>query len=254
MQAHKHAAVIKAWADDPSIAIEWRDPNAVHAVDRDRWNPAQGCPHWRPEIEYRIKPAVIEPEYPASSISDAQLSEHWQTSFSTLRGVADAAVRYEFEVGNAITKAEHEAALMGQRPTLKELSSAVTTLDRLGYTYEGGELWKPPLGPKPSFLDVEHSLSIVNVGAISGSKQVIDYVANRLLDADPVKRYTTTELTLDQYRETLREETAARELAIAEAVARSVRNSAYITQIGLSGMKSVTWSAVDFPTIIASVP
>lgn len=52
------------------------------------------------------------PEYPASSISDAQLSEHWKTSFSSLRGVADAAVRHEYETGAAIPKAEHEQQMI----------------------------------------------------------------------------------------------------------------------------------------------
>jgi hypothetical protein len=32
--------------------------------------------------------------------------------------------------------------------------SAIETLKRLGYTYHGGELWKPPLGkPRPSLPD-----------------------------------------------------------------------------------------------------
>ena len=29
--------------------------------------------------------------------------------------------------------------------------SAIRTLDKLGYTYHGGELWKPPIGEKPTF-------------------------------------------------------------------------------------------------------
>lgn len=31
--------------------------------------------------------------------------------------------------------------------------AAVKTLENLGYTYHGGEVWKPPLGPKPEGLD-----------------------------------------------------------------------------------------------------
>jgi hypothetical protein len=38
--------------------------------------------------------------------------------------------------------------------TQKDIS-AVATLTLLGYTYHGGELWKPPLGkPRPSLPDV----------------------------------------------------------------------------------------------------
>lgn len=30
---------------------------------------------------------------------------------------------------------------------------AIATLKRMGYTYHGGELWKPPLGQRPAWLD-----------------------------------------------------------------------------------------------------
>jgi hypothetical protein len=38
-------------------------------------------------------------------------------------------------------------------PVLTLESSAVETLTRLGYTWEGGELWKPPIGKKPVFME-----------------------------------------------------------------------------------------------------
>lgn len=31
--------------------------------------------------------------------------------------------------------------------------AAVKTLERMGYTYHGAQLWKPPLGNKPAWLD-----------------------------------------------------------------------------------------------------
>jgi hypothetical protein len=40
--------------------------------------------------------------------------------------------------------------------------AAVRTLESLGYTYHGGELWKPPLGNCPTFL--EGSASLPKVG------------------------------------------------------------------------------------------
>ena len=36
-----------------------------------------------------------------------------------------------------------------------ELSAAQKTLEGLGYTYHGGELWKPPLGRAPGFALVD---------------------------------------------------------------------------------------------------
>lgn len=35
----------------------------------------------------------------------------------------------------------------------KRLWAAMDTLEHLGYTYEGGEQWKPPLGKKPEWVD-----------------------------------------------------------------------------------------------------
>ena len=34
-----------------------------------------------------------------------------------------------------------------------KLRAAVKTLEQMGFSHCGGELWKPPLGPKPGFLD-----------------------------------------------------------------------------------------------------
>jgi hypothetical protein len=54
--------------------------------------------------------------------------------------------------------AHQEQLIAGQRLAIAELymagrpsSSAVATLQRLGYTDHGGQLWKPPLGRKPDF-------------------------------------------------------------------------------------------------------
>ncbi len=40
--------------------------------------------------------------------------------------------------------------------------AAVRTMEALGYTYEGGERWKPPLGPSSGrIFDLEHVLFLV---------------------------------------------------------------------------------------------
>ena len=38
-------------------------------------------------------------------------------------------------------------------PIPRALTAAIATLQRLGYTYHGGEQWKPPLGQRPAWLD-----------------------------------------------------------------------------------------------------
>ena len=40
--------------------------------------------------------------------------------------------------------------------TFNEMVAAIRTLERKGYTYQGGELWKPPLGKQPSFVMLDY--------------------------------------------------------------------------------------------------
>lgn len=49
---HKHAEVIKAWAD--GAEIEYRDPTLLHPF----WVPTLS-PCWIPEFEYRVKPELV---------------------------------------------------------------------------------------------------------------------------------------------------------------------------------------------------
>lgn len=46
---HKHAAVIKAWADGAEIQEQW--PNTA-------WTDCY-CPSWNPTVNYRVKPKNI---------------------------------------------------------------------------------------------------------------------------------------------------------------------------------------------------
>jgi hypothetical protein len=55
---HKHAATIKAWADNPSLKIECRGP----LQDDDDWVQIAGIPIWNEEMEYRVKPTRAYPE------------------------------------------------------------------------------------------------------------------------------------------------------------------------------------------------
>ncbi|CAM0101888.1 hypothetical protein VPH209E381_0010 [Vibrio phage 209E38-1] len=44
------------------------------------------------------------------------------------------------------------AALETKEPKRTKESTAIDTLERLGYEWKGGELWKPPIGEAPSYL------------------------------------------------------------------------------------------------------
>jgi hypothetical protein len=61
MKPHKHAAVIKAWAD--GATIEWRDTSLTYVKD---WR--ETCaPAWNPDYEYRVKPTP----HPQQDLVDA---------------------------------------------------------------------------------------------------------------------------------------------------------------------------------------
>lgn len=58
MQPHKHAEVIKAWAD--GATVEWRIPDSDLLRDR-KWTFAGDHPNWRSLCaEFRIKPTTTD--------------------------------------------------------------------------------------------------------------------------------------------------------------------------------------------------
>lgn len=64
---HKHADVIKAWAD--GAQIEWRFPNSELLVDRE-WGFAGEHPVWKSkDAEFRIKPSNVDAQ-PADEQTD----------------------------------------------------------------------------------------------------------------------------------------------------------------------------------------
>lgn len=93
MKPHKHAEVIKAWADGSEIEVRLEG-------GRD-WEPCEGNrPLWLDYNEYRVKPR----EFPKSSLSAGSLCKVWEEAqddlvYSTyslsksLAKVADAAIK-----------------------------------------------------------------------------------------------------------------------------------------------------------------
>lgn len=66
---------------------------------------------------------------------------------------------------------KQEQLIVGQRLAIADLylagrrvNSAVATLQRLGYTDCGGQLWKPPIGKRPDFVDYGAELREQNNG------------------------------------------------------------------------------------------
>lgn len=89
---HKHAEVIKAWADGAPIQTksatgEW--------IDFD--NPS---PSWA-AAEYRVKPDLPVKVYPETQMSALELYQAWQGCElgSEIRAVANAALRHAIDTG-----------------------------------------------------------------------------------------------------------------------------------------------------------
>ncbi len=49
---HKHAELIKAWADNPLLEFQWR------ITEKGAWDDVSGQPSWYEHNEYRIKPEL----------------------------------------------------------------------------------------------------------------------------------------------------------------------------------------------------
>lgn len=91
MVKHKHAAIIKAWAEDQTKAIQYR------RSDSDEWLGASS-PNWDEKLQYRIKPECV---YPETQMTDLDLNraansnqEYAQRWSYEARLVANAAIRH----------------------------------------------------------------------------------------------------------------------------------------------------------------
>jgi hypothetical protein len=125
MKPHKHAELIKQWADG---AI-------VQYLDGDRWKDVNGNdPIWSREIEqYRIKPGP--PKYPQTKMTDQELMYFVPRAMDEylkyLEIVANAAIARCIQDGDVVPAAIHDRA--------------IRALKRSGFVDNGAEEWKPPV-------------------------------------------------------------------------------------------------------------
>jgi len=86
MKPHKHAELIKRWADGKQIQFKNSTGN---------WRDVLGQPNWDND-ELRIKP---EPEYPKTKMNDDELITAWENGPSSLKltAVANAAIARAIE-------------------------------------------------------------------------------------------------------------------------------------------------------------
>jgi hypothetical protein len=70
--------------------------------------------------------------------------------------------------------------------------AALKTLQRLGYTYNGGELWKPPLGPVPDYIKKEPN---VIFGVLTNGEIFVEVNGQQHTPADAFYKMATIQST-----------------------------------------------------------
>ena len=106
MKPHKHAELIKAWADGVEVQYNNCTQGWIDCI-----NPA-----WHEGNEYRIKPAA--PKWPETTMTYCQLefaylNEGGATSWNShaARTLANAAIAHACETGQLVTKEAHDDAV-----------------------------------------------------------------------------------------------------------------------------------------------
>lgn len=74
---HKHAELIKAWADGTEVELK---------NSEGKWCHIGNYPSWADYIEYRIKP---EPEYPKSSVTIDEITNFIIANNGDMKALAD---------------------------------------------------------------------------------------------------------------------------------------------------------------------
>ena len=69
MKPHKHAEMIKAWADGAEIECLNKHNQWVECPE----------PFWMEEIKYRIKPQELTVMYIVEHLNNFRFPEHWET-------------------------------------------------------------------------------------------------------------------------------------------------------------------------------
>lgn len=109
MKPHKHAEVIKAWADGNVVQCRSNSSNGWRDV-------TEPSPNWHLHCEYRIKPEL--PKYPQTKMTDEELidvANKADAPTAMRRLVANAAIARAIEDGQIIATEAHADEIVAQR-------------------------------------------------------------------------------------------------------------------------------------------
>lgn len=94
---HVHAEIIRAWADNPAIEIEYRE------IGLTKWVSIDTVPLWCADCEYRIKPEKV---YPETRMSGDELMDIYITTTGEdnhdFIAIANAAIRHAVDSGQLV--------------------------------------------------------------------------------------------------------------------------------------------------------
>jgi hypothetical protein len=111
---HKHAEVIKAWADGAEVQMKRNDGVWVSVSSTD-------TPLWLQVAEYRVKPAEPERKYPETTMTGPQLAaifeenDHVVRRAQPMRAVANAALRLAIDSGQVFVHREFNYVVEDRR-------------------------------------------------------------------------------------------------------------------------------------------
>lgn len=180
---HKHAEIIKAWAEGKTIQTFWNG----------KWNDCNQETYqfseMAPEV-IRIKPEPAAPVYPKSNLSGEEMhtiiNEAAGGLFNEFTAIANAAIRRAIDDGQvvvpgSVVNAEFDPDFQGVKTTAqqneefakavqKRLEHAERVLKANGFTYEDGVGWSIPMATAQAAVEMGKKFADPNDLAIFGQR------------------------------------------------------------------------------------
>lgn len=124
---HKHAEVIKAWAENSDVTIQYRNIGGSAWFDID----TAGDPTWNVNWEYRVKPTPPAKVYPVTGMSYDECVAAYNNGNHSVMAIANAALRHAIDSDQVVPMADVLTLARELRPrerTARDLAIAEAVL------------------------------------------------------------------------------------------------------------------------------
>ena len=178
-------------------AMSMPPPDAIYVTDT-----GHACDAAKnPEMELAQNAQLYVPAQPTQDSTGwceyvAGMVDHWMRSEG-----ADKLKTDEDRRVKAIAGIIERRLWALQREPSAQQKAAAKTLAHIGYTYHGGELWKPPLGERPKWLDYEPAGFLLHWPAPGGGRDILwskDGAAGRASGCPVTEIFKSTETTKEK--------------------------------------------------------